>query len=97
MPFRLTNAPTTFQTYINRALKGLLDITYVIYINDIYIFSDLNEEYAKHVQEVLTRLRKTELYVKLSKYKFNKEEIAFLKSVIDIYSIRINNAKIRTV
>jgi Reverse transcriptase (RNA-dependent DNA polymerase) len=94
MSFGLTNAPATFQAYINKALEDLLDITCVVYINDICIFSDLIEEYAKYVQEVFTRLRKTRLYVKLSKYKFDKEEIAFLKYVIGVYGIRINNAKI---
>jgi hypothetical protein len=69
----------------------------VTYINDIYIFSNLIEEYAKHVWEVFIRLRKIELYVKFFKYEFDKEEIAFLKYVIDIYNIRINDAKVRVV
>jgi Reverse transcriptase (RNA-dependent DNA polymerase) len=94
MPFGLINASAIFQTYINKALKGLLDITCVVYINNICIFNDLIEKYAKHVREVFTRLRKIGLYVKLFKYEFNKEEITFLKYVIDIYDIRINNAKI---
>jgi Reverse transcriptase (RNA-dependent DNA polymerase) len=58
MPFGLTNAPAIFQAYINEALKGLLDVTCVAYLDDIYIFSDSVEEYAKHVREVLTRLKK---------------------------------------
>jgi Reverse transcriptase (RNA-dependent DNA polymerase) len=94
MPFGLTNTPAIFQAYINKALEGFLDITYITYINDICIFSDSNEEYTKYVREILTRLRKIELYVKLSKYEFDKEEIVFLKYVIDMYNIRINNVKI---
>jgi Reverse transcriptase (RNA-dependent DNA polymerase) len=97
MPFGLTNVSAIFQAYINRALENLLDITCVAYINDICIFNNLNEKYAKHVREVLTRLRKIRLYVKFSKYEFDKKEITFLKYVIDIYNIRINNAKIRAV
>ena len=58
MPFGLTNAPVIFQAYINKALKGLLNITCVAYLNDICIFSDSVEEYAKHVREILTRLKK---------------------------------------
>jgi Reverse transcriptase (RNA-dependent DNA polymerase) len=78
MPFGLTNAPATFQAYINKALEGLLDITCVAYMDDICIFSDSVEEHAKHVREVLDRLRKAGLYVKLSKCEFDKKEIAFL-------------------
>jgi hypothetical protein len=97
MPFRLINAPAIFQAYINKILKGLLDITCVAYLDNIYIYSDSIEEYAKHVREILDRLKKTELYVKLSKCEFDKKEIAFLKYVIGVYKIRINDAKIRII
>jgi Reverse transcriptase (RNA-dependent DNA polymerase) len=97
MLFGLINVLVTFQVYINRALEGLLDITYVVYIDDICIFSDLNEKYTKYVREVFIRLRKAGLYVKFFKYKFDKEEIAFLGYVIGIYNIRIDDAKVRAV
>ena len=31
----LTNAPTTFQTYINQALAGLVDVSCIVYLDDI--------------------------------------------------------------
>jgi Reverse transcriptase (RNA-dependent DNA polymerase) len=58
MPFGLTNAPAIFQAYINKALEGLLDVTCVVYLDNICIFNDSVEEYAKHVRKVLTRLKK---------------------------------------
>jgi hypothetical protein len=97
MPFRLTNAPATFQAYINKILKGLLDITCIAYLNNIYIYNDSIEKYAKYVREILDRLKKIKLYVKFSKCEFDKKEITFLKYVIGVYRIRINNAKIRII
>jgi hypothetical protein len=97
MPFGLTNAPAIFQAYINKTLEGLLDITCVAYLNDICIYSDSIEEHAKHVREVLDRLRKARLYVKLSKCEFDKKEIAFLGYVIGVHKIRMNDVKIRTI
>jgi hypothetical protein len=97
MPFRLTNAPVTFQAYINKTLEGLLDITCIAYLDNIYIYSDSIEKYAKHVRKILNRLKKARLYIKLSKYEFDKKEIAFLKYVIGVYEIRMNNAKIKTI
>ena len=38
MPFRLANAPITFQSYIYRALGGLVDCIYVVYLDDILIY-----------------------------------------------------------
>ena len=97
MPFGLTNAPATFQAYINEALKGLLDVTCVAYMDDICIYSDSVEEHAEHVREVLTRLRKAGLYVKLSKCEFDKQEIAFLGYVIGVHGVRMNDVKVKTI
>ena len=40
IPFGLTNAPAIFQLYIDRALRGLVDICCIVYIDDIMIYSD---------------------------------------------------------
>ena len=39
LPFGLANAPATFQAYINRAIAGLLDVTCVVYLDNILIYS----------------------------------------------------------
>ena len=53
MPFRLTNTPAIFQMYVNCILSNLLDIYYIIYLDDILIFSDSKEEHVHHIWEVL--------------------------------------------
>ncbi len=39
MPFGLSNAPTSFQGYINKILAEKLDIFIVVYLNDILIYT----------------------------------------------------------
>jgi Reverse transcriptase (RNA-dependent DNA polymerase) len=97
MPFKLINTPAIFQAYINKTLEDLLNITCVAYLNNIYIYNDSIEKYTKYVREIFDRLKKAKLYVKLSKCEFDKKEITFLKYVIGVYGIRINNAKIKTI
>jgi hypothetical protein len=97
MPFRLINAPAIFQAYINKILESLLDITYIVYLNNICIYSDSIEKYAKYMRKILDYLKKIRLYVKLFKYEFDKKEIVFLKYVIGVYEIRMDNAKIRII
>jgi hypothetical protein len=97
MSFKLINAPAIFQAYINKTLKNFLDITCIAYLNNIYIFSDSIEEYAKHVREILDRLKKAKLYVKFFKCEFDKKEIIFLKYVIGVHEIRMDNVKIKTI
>jgi hypothetical protein len=56
MPFSLANAPATFQSYIHRALGGLLDRTCVVYLDNILIYSENKEDHSSHVKKVLDRL-----------------------------------------
>lgn len=53
MPFSLCNTPATFHAYINNPLKGLLDDSCICYIDDIMIYLETEEEYIKHIKEVL--------------------------------------------
>jgi hypothetical protein len=37
---------------MNEALAGLVDITYIVYLNDILIFSNTKEEHITYIKEV---------------------------------------------
>jgi hypothetical protein len=78
VPFGLTNAPASFQAYINRALRGLLDVICTVYLDDILIYSSDPQEHAKHVRMVLERLRAFKLFAKFSKCRFNATDVSYL-------------------
>lgn len=40
MPFGITGGPATFQRYINNVLRDLLDITVIVFIDNILIYSE---------------------------------------------------------
>ena len=69
--FELINTSATFQTYINEVLVKLIDIFYVIYLNNILIYSEILKQYYKHVKKVLEKLWKFQLYISLKKYEFS--------------------------
>ncbi|KAJ6436919.1 hypothetical protein O9K51_10455 [Purpureocillium lavendulum] len=94
MPFGLVNAPASFQQYINYALEGLVDITCVVYLDDILIFSENAEQHEDDVKEVLSRLRKAGLYANLSKCEFSVREVSFLGFVVDQEGIHMERERV---
>src|SRR5579862_5413146 len=56
MPFGLVNATATFQAYINRALTSLVNITCIMYLDDILIYLEDLAAHKHHVVEVLESL-----------------------------------------
>ncbi len=97
MLFRLTNAFATFQIYINKTLRELINITCVIYINNIFVYNNNLTKHQCYIRQVLKRLRKYSLYINLKKCKFNTIKIKFLDFIIFLKDIQINLKKIKTI
>ena len=53
MPFRLTNAPAAFQHFMNDIFSDMLDVSVIVYLDDILIYSDNKAQHKAHVREVL--------------------------------------------
>ena len=51
MPFGLCNAPATFQRLMQKVLAGL-ESFYSVYIDDILVFSELEEEHVNHLNQI---------------------------------------------
>ncbi|KAK3518369.1 hypothetical protein QTP86_003526 [Hemibagrus guttatus] len=78
MPFGLTNAPTVFQALINGVFQDLLGRGVIAYINDILVYSASMEDHVRQVREVLARLQRHYLYVKLEKCEVHRATVTFL-------------------
>jgi hypothetical protein len=55
---------------INSVFMDYLDKFVVVFIDDILIYSQNEEEHVDHLKMVLHRLREHQLYAKLSKCEF---------------------------
>ena len=97
MPFGVTNAPTVFMDYMNRIFRPFLDKFVVVFIDDILIYSKMQEEHAEHLRLVLGVLREKQLYAKLSKCEFWMDEVQFLGHVISTQGIAVDPAKVDAV
>jgi hypothetical protein len=83
-----------FQAYINKALSGIINYFIVIYLDNILIYSKLEEDHHAYIKIVIERLRKYKLYTKLSKYFFNIKEVEFLGFIIGFIEMKPDPDKI---
>jgi hypothetical protein len=97
MSFGLTNAPAHFTYLMNSLFMPELDKFVVDFIDDILIYSKNEEEHARHLQIVLTRLREHQLYAKFSKCTFWLEEIQFLGHVLSTKGIVVDPSKVKDI
>ncbi|QRW20479.1 Retrotransposable element Tf2 protein [Rhizoctonia solani] len=81
MPFGLTNAPAAFQHFMNNLFRDLIDVTVVIYLDNILIFSEKPEDHPAH----------------LSKCHFHVNTVDYLGIVISPAGFSMDQKKIEAV
>ena len=97
MHYGLTNAPASFQRFMNDIFKDLLDVCVVVYLDDILIYSENPTLHTTHVHEVFRRLRANNLYAKLEKCDFNVDSTNFLGFIISPDGLRMDDTKIQVI
>ena len=97
MPFRLTNAPTTFQRLMETCLGGFNLHWCIIYIDDIVIFSKDLASHLERLEAVFWKLEEAGLKLKPSKCKLFQWQIAYSGHVISAKGITMDEGKIEAV
>ena len=98
MPFGLSNAPATFQSYVNKILAKKLDVFVIVYLDDILIYTeDLGQAHVEAICWVLENLRKHGLFANLKKYWFHQDEVRFLSYVVSTQGVRMEDERIEAV
>ena len=69
----------------------------VTFIDDILVATNTEEGYNELVEEVLKRLEKNDLFMKLEKYKWKVREVEFLEVVIGPKRVEIQREKVEGV
>jgi hypothetical protein len=72
MPFGLTNSPITFMRLMNEVLKYFIGKCFIVYLDDIPVFSKTEEESLRHLKLVMKRLQHDKLLINLKKCSFMK-------------------------
>jgi hypothetical protein len=94
MSFGLTNAPVFFMNLMNSVFLDYLDKFVVVFIDDILIYSQSEEEHVDHLKMVLQRLREHQLYARLIKCEFWIDEVMFLGNIINRVGLAVDPKKV---
>ncbi len=74
--------------------RPYLDITAIVYLEDVLVFSRNPFQHEKHVREILKTLLKAKLYAKLSKCLFSFTRIFFLGFILTAKGVEMEEDRI---
>jgi hypothetical protein len=97
MSFGLTNAPIYFMYLMNNMFMDYLDKFVVVFIDDIFVYSQNEQEHEEHLRTVLQRLQDCQLYAKLSKCEFWISEVLFLGHIINQEGLVVDLKKVAAI
>jgi len=101
MPFRLTNTPAVFQSFVISSLNDVFseDIGKYcqVYLDDTVVYSKTLEEHVQHVRTNLKKLIKHKLVANISKCELHKLKISFLGHMVSKDGVETDPEKIKAV
>ena len=96
MPFGLQGGPATFQRLMDSVLRGLEGFS-AAYMDDVIIYSETWEDHLRHIDQVLQRIRKAGLTLKMRKCQFAMSECVYLGHVVGGGLVQPEAAKLEAV
>jgi len=98
MFFRLTNSPATFQAIMNELLRDLINTGKVTaFIDNVIVGTEDEEGHDELVAEIIKMLEENDIYIKLEKCKWKVRKVGFLRVVIGLEGIKIEEKKVKEV
>ena len=97
MPFRLCNAPATFQRLMQNCLGDLNLTCYLICLDDVIVFSKTEVEHLQHLCVVIDCFWEHNLKLKPTKNQFFQDEINYLAHHISIEGVRPSKESLKAV
>ena len=97
MPFGLMNVGATFQSAMDIAFVGEKDKFVVIYLDDIIVFSQSDDEHLKHLKQTFLKCRKFGLSLNPKKSHFVVQEGKLLGHLVSADGIRIAPERVKAI
>lgn len=95
MPFGLKNALVTFQRLMDNVLSGLQGNELFVYMDDIVIYATSLHEHKIKFEELMKKLRESNLQLQPNKCEFLKTKLTYLGHIIGSGGVKPDPNKIR--
>ena len=82
---------------MNSLFFDILDVCVMIYLDNIFIYSNDMSAHHWHVKEILKYFHKTSLYAKAEKYKFYSESVKYLEYILSPSSLTMSDNKVNII
>jgi hypothetical protein len=86
-----------FKCLMNGVFREYLEKFVIVFLDDMFIYSKIEEEHEKILRIVLQVLREHKLYVKLSKCIFYQKKINYLGHIFSKDRIEVDPEKIEVI
>lgn len=97
VPFGIQSAPGYFCRIINDVLYDVIGPEVMAYFDDILVLGKNNEEHLQRLEEVLKRLEKSNIKIKLAKCQFFVHEVKFLGYQLTKEGMMMNNNRMKAI
>ncbi|CAC5360194.1 unnamed protein product [Mytilus coruscus] len=82
MPYGLNNACQSFQSLMTQVLRGLTWKHFIVYVDDVIIWSEDFESHLQHLDLIFQKLKQANLKLRPNKCDFAKSGILYLGHII---------------
>src|SRR6266540_1266953 len=82
---------------MDNVFSDMIDVSVILYLDDILIYSDNPTDHHKHIKEVLQCLCKHRLFACANKCEFHSERIEYLGYILSPKGLSMDQAKVKVI
>ena len=95
MPYKLTNAPATFQRPMDKIITSNSKLNVFCYLDDIIVVTKNLKKHSKYLEIGLEKISKAKLTISLEKCEFECSKVKYLGFVVNENGLQIVEDKIK--
>src|SRR5436189_4329142 len=97
MSFKLCNASSNFQSYINETIHEYFNVFCLVYLNNVLIYNDDENKHTNQMLKIFCQLQKQDFHLNIDKCEFDSKKIKYLNLIITFDNVKMNSEKVKAI